>query len=91
MVAVKLMAWVGDDGYPVAVPALSLQPAGENMLVCRRAGPALTWPPPDTRVSANILTFEAISYQVKGQWKENALCIQEIYAGGPPIPGGRIA
>ncbi len=52
-------------------------------------------PPDDTQVASNILTFEAISYQAKGRWqiygKAGALQVQEIYAGGPPYPGGRVA
>jgi hypothetical protein len=46
-------------------------------------------------VAGNILTFEAISYQVKGRWMKNGktgiIQVQEVYAGGPPLPGGRVA
>jgi len=94
MVAVKVLAWVGDDGYPVVVPALSLQPSGEHALVCQTA-PKLPTPASGSHVATNILTFEAISYQVKGQWtakgKTGVVRVQEVYAGGPPIPGGRVA
>ena len=45
--------------------------------------------------AANILTFEAISYQAKGVWatqgNTGSLIVQEVYAGGPPYPGGRVA
>ncbi len=92
MVAVKVLAWVGEDGYPHVIPALSLQPAGERTLVWRRtAGPL----PPDGPVAANVLTFEAISYQAKGystgRGAAGLIEVQEVYAGGPPIPGGRVA
>ena len=94
MVAVKVLAWLGEDGYPVVVPMLSLQPAGEQTLV-GRVNPNLPTPPTGVPVATNILTFEAISYQAKGHWtsqgRTGRLSIQEVYAGGPPIPGGRVA
>lgn len=94
MVAVKVLAWIGDDGYPWVVPALSLQPASEDTLVAWKGMP-LPEPPAGNWVTSNILTFEAISYQAKGRWIRNRrtgiIQVQEVYAGGPPIPGGRVA
>ena len=95
MIAVKVLAWIDQDGYPMAVPALSLQPAGEHTLVGKVELPKLPKPPSGVPAATNILTFEAISYQAKGTWqssgKSGALRVQEIYAGGPPYPGGRVA
>jgi len=89
MAALKVLAWVGDDGYPRVVPALSLQPAGSGALVCRAQG---RLPAPGTLVAANVLTLEAVSYQAKGRWLGGgAIQVQEVYAGGPPIPGERVA
>ncbi len=94
MVAVKVLAWVGEDGYPSVVPMLSLQPAGTRAMVGRRP-PGLATPPNGAVVATNILTFEAISYQAKGTWSERGgfgrIAVREVYAGGPPLPGGRIA
>jgi hypothetical protein len=94
MAAVKVLAWVGPEGYPQVIPALSLQPAGEKALVCHKRA-EYSWPPSNNRVAANILTFEAISYQIKGQWTHTRgsglIGAREVYAGGPPYPGGRIA
>jgi hypothetical protein len=94
MVAVKVMAWIGEDGYPEVVPMLSMQPAGARALVGWRGGDALPTPPEGATVAANILTFEAISYQAKGRWhaggRSGAIEVSEVYAGGPPIPGGRV-
>ena len=94
MVAVKVLAWIGADGYPWVVPALSLQPAGTHALVAWK-GSHLPEPTPGDWVASNILTFEAISYQVKGRWmksgKAGIIQAQEVYAGGPPLPGGRVA
>ena len=95
MVAVKVLAWIGEDGYPNVVPMLSLQPAGEQHLACWQGSSRLASPPADALVAANILTFEAISYQAKGRWsargRQGAIAVQEVYAGGPPSPGGRVA
>ncbi len=89
MAAVKVLAWVGDDGYPTVVPALSLQPAGAGALVCR---PGARRPPAGAAVAANVLTLAAVSYQAKGRWLgDGTIEVQEVYAGGPPIPGGRVA
>lgn len=91
MIAVKVLAWLGDDGYPVVIPALSLQPAGATMLVCAKNA-RLPQPPPNAAAATNILTFEAVSYQVKGTWDARGkIRVQEIYAGGPPLPGERVA
>jgi hypothetical protein len=94
MAAVKVLAWVGSDGYPNVIPTLSLQPAGQKKLVCwKKAG--FPTPKAQTLVAANILTFEAVSYQAKGRWEESkrsgVIHVEEIYAGGPPYPGGRVA
>jgi len=92
MVAVKVLAWIAEDGYPAVAPALSLQPAGAHALVGRRPSPS---PPAGALAAANVLTFEAISYQAKGHWLAaggaGVLAVEEVYAGGPPIPGGRVA
>ena len=94
MVAVKVVAWVGEDGYPHLMPALSLQPCGEGAMVCWKNS-RLPAPSDDALVAANILTFDAVSYQLKGRWagggKAGKMHVHEVYAGGPPLPGGRVA
>jgi hypothetical protein len=94
MAAMKVLCWVGEDGYPIVVPALSLQPAGAQSLICWK-GMRLPEPPHGAKVAANILTPDAVSYQVKGRWagggKTGTIETNEVYAGGPPIPGGRLA
>ena len=94
MAALKVLAWIGDDGYPVVIPALSLQPARAESLVCWK-GRQFPEPEQGALVASNILTLEAISYQLKGRWlragRTRTMHVQEIYAGGPPLPGGRLA
>jgi hypothetical protein len=93
MAAIKVLAWVRADGYPLIVPALSLQPKGERELVGRLHDRLL--PPTGALVATNVLTAEAISYQAKGRWEQSGktgtIRVQAVYAGGPPLPGGRIA
>jgi hypothetical protein len=95
MIAVKVLAWIDDGGIPVVIPALSLQPADKSNLVAWLGDACIPVPPPGMRVAANILTFEAISYQAKGSWnmqgRSGVMAVQEIYAGGPPYPGGKVA
>jgi hypothetical protein len=99
MAAVKVLSWVRADGYPFIVPALSLQPGGERELVGRlhrRVGsPQASFPPAGAPVATNVLTAEAISYQAKGRWtcsgRTGTIRVQAVYAGGPPLPGGRVA
>jgi hypothetical protein len=94
MAAVKVLAWIEEDGYPVVVPALSLQPARAESLICWKTR-QFPEPKQGALVASNILTLEAISYQVKGRWvragKTGGVQVQEVYAGGPPLPGGRLA
>ena len=93
MAAVKVMSWIGESGYPVVVPALSLQPAGPWSLICRRQM-QFPEPPQGAPVAVNVLTAEAVSYQVKGRWagggRTGTIETHEFYAGGPPIPGSRL-
>lgn len=92
--AVKVLSWLGPDGWPTTTPALSLQPSGSGTLVTWLSGDCPK-PPEGGRVAGNILTFDAVSYQVKGTWtdrgRSGALAVSEVYAGGPPYPGGRVA
>jgi hypothetical protein len=95
LAAVKVVSWVASDGWPRIAPALSLQPAGQDTMVCWPDDALRTGPEDGALVAANVLTLEAISYQVKGCWQRGravgTLVPHEVFAGGPPIPGGRIA
>ena len=95
LMSVKALAWIGADGRPAIAPALSLQPSGAGTLLCRCDRRLDEGVPADAPVAANVLTFDAISYQAKGTWERRGgagvIHVEEVYAGGPPIPGGRIA
>jgi hypothetical protein len=89
-------------GYPVVAPVLSLQPAGDRGLVCAlgRAAGLLAGLSAGAAVAANLLTPDVVSFQAKGRWLGEqrrlgtlfgAMAVAELYAGGPPMPGKRIA
>ncbi len=100
--ALRVLAFLDGEGYPVTVPLLSLQPAGEDMLVCAE-GPSvdlLETLAPGAPVAANLLTLDVVSFQAKGRWLGSrrllgaplgAMSVTAVYAGGPPIPGRQVA
>jgi len=101
MSAVRVLAFLNSEGYPVVAPVLSLQPAGESALVCAESLSAdalepLTLGAP---VAASLLTLDVVSFQAKGQWLGTQLLlgapvgtmsVTSVYAGGPPIPGRQV-
>lgn len=102
MTAVRVLAYLDDEGYPLAVPVLSLQPAGESALICAEglAADLLEPLPAGTPVAANLLTLDIVSFQAKGQWLGSrrflgapvgAMAVTAVYAGGPPTPGRKVA
>lgn len=102
MTAVRVLAYVDEDGYPRAAPVLSLQPAGNRALVCAPGPAASLLDPlsPGALVAANLLTMDIVSFQAKGRWlgtrkflglPVGAMALTAVYAGGPPIPGRQVA
>lgn len=102
MMAVRILTFLDDEGYPLMVPALSLQPAGESTLLCAQGlfADMLKILRAGTPVAASLLTFDVVSFQSKGLWLGSrrilgalvgSMSVTSIYAGGPPIPGRRVA
>jgi hypothetical protein len=97
MTAVRVLAFLDDQGYPRVEPLLSLQPAGTQALICAGAPDAI---PAGTPVAANLLTLDVVSFQAKGHWLGSrrflgtpvgGMSVTAVYAGGPPIPGRQVA
>jgi len=102
MTAVRMLAFLDGEGYPLVTPTLSLQPAGESSLVCAQGmfkdmlEPLAAGAP----VAASLLTFDVVSFQAKGCWLGSrallgapvgGMSVTSVYAGGPPIPGRQVA
>jgi len=96
--AIKMLAYRDSDGYPNIWPVLSLLPLGEQNLV-------FEIPPkfilaPDTKVSACVITFDPVAYQIKGEFggikwgiggPVGVIVVSEVYSASPPLPGERLA
>jgi hypothetical protein len=100
--AVRVLAFLDGEGYPLAAPVLSLQPAGESALVCTEGLFADMLEPlaAGAPVAASLLTLDVVSFQAKGRWLGGrrflgaplgAMSVTAVYAGGPPIPGRQVA
>jgi len=100
--AAKFISYVDSDGYPAALPALSLFPAGHDAMefgaaILEAGGPAP--PEPPFTAAACVITFDPVAYQVKGTVTEYfrrlgakmaRFEIEEVYSASPPLPGKRI-
>ncbi|MBU0511501.1 MAG: pyridoxamine 5'-phosphate oxidase family protein [Chloroflexi bacterium] len=102
MMAVRILTFLDGEGYPLVTPTLSLQPAGERRLVCAQGlfADMLSSLAAGSPVAASLLTFDVVSFQAKGLWLGSrhflgapvgAMSVTSVYAGGPPIPGRRVA
>lgn len=86
--AFKALSYI-EGGRPVAVPVLIARIDGDTMVF--RAGRC----PSGVLAAMSVITPEPVTYQAKGMLTaEGSLCrlkVEEIYAGGVPIPGRRIS
>jgi len=102
LTAIRVLAFLDGQGYPLVVPVLSLQPAGERALVCAEGLAAGLLEPlsAGSPVAASLLTLDIVSFQAKGRWLGSrrvlgapvgGMAVTAVYAGGPPIPGQQVA
>lgn len=101
LTALRVLAFLDDEGVPLTAPVLSLQPVGARVLAgaCGLAADWLVGLPAGTPVATSLLTLDIVSFQAKGRWlgvrrvlgqPVGGMTVTEVYAGGPPIPGGRV-
>jgi hypothetical protein len=101
LAAIKVFSYIGADGYPVILPILSAQPADAKTLVfgMQSSPNALRDIPKNTPCAINVVTFEPVSYQVKGTFagfsgttlgKKGVIAIDSVWSTSPPLCGERI-
>ena len=96
--AVKVLSFLDSQGYPFALPLMSLQPAAPDVLVFsrRQMRPYLSQLQEGALVASSIITMEPIAFQVKGRYRSvssiwGALILDQAYHASPPYVGKRIA
>ncbi len=101
--AAKFISFIDTDGYPVALPALTMFPAGHDVLEIGAGAlkyPDGVAPAVPFRAAAAIITSDPIAYQIKGTVtgfvnrlgvKLARLEVDKAFAASPPIPGKLIS
>jgi hypothetical protein len=97
MAAVKILAYVNDDGYPVAFPEFGMLPVSSNTIVVKlkeekRRGFLLQ---EGQRVAISLVTLEPAAFQLKGTFHEinnstGYIRLDRVYACSLPRPGVRV-
>ncbi len=97
-VAVKILSFLDRDGFPVAFPAMSMQPAAPDVLVFpkKQMLPGMPSISEDAPVAASIITMEPIAFQLKGTYRDmdekwGAVLLNEAFHASPPHMGKKIA
>ena len=101
LMGVKILAYVRNDGYPECFVIQSAQPADNKTLVfgTLSASSKIAQLPEKTFCAVNVVTFEPVSYQVKGVFtgfsgtlwgKMGAIEIESVWCTSPPLCGERI-
>lgn len=97
MAAVKVLAFIESDGFPVAFPEFGMLPVTSNTIVVKRKeekrrGFSLK---NEQRVAISLVTLEPAAFQLKGTFHEidsstGFIQLDRIYACSLPRPGVRV-
>jgi len=97
MAAVKIIAYISDDCYPVAFPEFGMVPVSSNRIVVKRGeekrrGFRLK---DGQRVALSLVTLEPAAFQLKGYFREinestGYIELDRVYTCSLPRPGVRI-
>ncbi|MFW9787009.1 MAG: hypothetical protein ACFFE2_00075 [Candidatus Thorarchaeota archaeon] len=97
MAAVKIIAYIDEDGYPVGFPEFGILPVSSNRLVIkrgeeRRRGFSLN---DGMRVAISLVTLEPAAFQLKGYFREiddstGYIELDRVYTCSLPRPGVRV-
>ncbi len=102
IMSIKVLSWIGDDGYPDVVPVFGVRFRTPGELLFKVSGyndrsRNIT---PGARVALNVLTLDLLTYQIKGKLVcfENHLGlevgvvqVEEAYSCMPPLVAERLA
>lgn len=97
MAAVKVIAYISEDEYPVAFPEFGMVPVSSNRIVMKRReekrrGYSLT---DGSRVAISLVTLEPAAFQLKGTFREinestGFIELDRVYTCSLPRPGARV-
>jgi hypothetical protein len=97
MAAVKIIAYINEEGYPVAFPEFGMLPVSSNRLVIKRGeekrrGFSLR---DGMRVAISLVTLEPAAFQLKGYFREiddstGYVELDRVYTCSLPRPGLRV-
>jgi hypothetical protein len=97
MAAVKVIAYIADEGYPVAFPEFGMVPVSSNRIAMKRGeekrrGFEIK---DGMRVAISLVTLEPAAFQLKGYFREiddstGYIELDRVYACSLPRPGLRV-
>lgn len=97
MAAVKVIAYISEDGYPIVFPEFGMLPVSSNRIVLKRGeekrrGFSIK---DGSRVAVSLVTLEPAAFQLKGNFRAindstGYIEIDRVYACSLPRPGVRI-
>ncbi len=97
MAAVKIIAYISEDGYPVAFPEFGMIPVSSNRIVMKRGeekrrGLEMK---DGMRVAISLVTLEPAAFQLKGYFREindstGYIELDRVYTCSLPRPGVRV-
>ncbi|MGY5873030.1 MAG: hypothetical protein RTV72_12345 [Candidatus Thorarchaeota archaeon] len=97
MAAVKVLAFIDEDGYPAAFPEFGMLPVSTNIVIMKRSeekrrGYSLR---DGQRVAISLVSLEPAAFQMKGTFHEidentAYVTLDRVYACSLPRPGVRV-
>lgn len=102
VMAVKVLSFPDDDGYPGIVPAIStrFRTPGELRFKVSDYNREIKKKSLPLRVAMNVVTLQPMTYQIKGElvrfessmgFETGVVEVKEVYSSMPPLLGERIA
>jgi len=97
MAAVKVIAYISEEGYPIVFPEFGMLPVSSNRIVLKRGeekrrGFSIK---DGSRVAVSLVTLEPAAFQLKGNFRAindstGYIEIDRVYACSLPRPGVRV-